>query len=206
MPSDTRAVVRLISERLVERGYSRSKPNVFTRPTPTSGIVSWVGLNLAKRRGVVEVNPMVGVRHGPVEALVAELCEATDDHVVPPTAALNVGYLTPHGRYECFLFDGVRTDEIVAHALVDKVDGVATTFASENERLEGLVQTLKTKPLMPEQTAYRLPVALLLMGKSEDARIAVDLKLREIGARSDPAAVRFRTFAERLRAHGAPTG
>ena len=109
MASDSKSVMKLLSDKLTEKDYRRAKPGIFIR-NDGQKVLSWVGLNQAKRGGFVETNPVVGVRHQAIEALVAELNGEPFDEVVPPTAAMNVGYILASDRYQCFVFDGIRPD------------------------------------------------------------------------------------------------
>jgi hypothetical protein len=84
--------------------------------------------------------------------------------------------------------------------LTNTVLSAGTRFLHENEDLTGLINTLSTsKRLNPEQTAYRLPVALFLAGSADEAVEALDARLGQIAGRMDPAGTRYVTFAARLR-------
>lgn len=52
---------------------------------------------------------------------------------------------------------------------------------------------------MPEQLAYRIPVALCLLDDAAQVSTYLRNKLNEIGARTDPAAVRYKAFAQRVK-------
>ena len=197
--TDMQTVMRLLANRLVASGYRKSKLGIFIK-TGGPGLLMWLGLNRAKRSGLVEINPVVGIRHQGVEGLVAELNGEKADQVVPATAAMNVGYLSQADRYREFLFGGGRPDDEVASELTNTVLSAGTRFLHENEDLTGLINTLSTsKRLNPEQTAYRLPVALFLAGSADEAVEALYARLGQIAGRMDPAGTRYVTFAARLR-------
>ena len=199
MSTDMQKVMKLLEERLVANGYRKSKFGIFIK-SGGAGLLMWLGLNRAKRSGLVEINPVVGIRHQRVEGLVAELNGEKADQVVPATAAMNVGYLSRADRYQAFLFGEGRPDDEVASELTNAVLSAGRHFLQENEDLTGLINTLSTsKKLNPEQTAYRLPVALFLAGRADEAVQALDAKLGQIAGRMDPAGTRYVTFAARLR-------
>lgn len=197
-----------LAERLASEGFRKVKPGVFVR-AHTPGVLSWVGLNHARRGASVEINPVVGVRHQVLERVLAELNQEDFDEAVPPTAAMNVGYILPADQYVAFIFDGSSSDRVLVENVIEAILTSVREFVDRNVELSALAETLATsKRLLPEQTAYRLPTALLLAGKIEAACEATDRKLKNIGARSDPAATRYIAFARRLneRARGPDPG
>jgi len=199
VPTDMQTVVKLLKDRLVANEYRKAKLGIFIK-SGGPGLLMWLGLNRAKRSGLVEINPVVGIRHQDVEALVAELNGEKADQVVPATAAMNVGYLTQADRYQAFLFGEGRPDDEVASELTDAVLSAGRRFLYENEDLTGLINTLSTsKRLNPEQTAYRLPVALFLAERVDEAAQALDAKVGQIASKADPASLRYMAFAGRLK-------
>ena len=199
MASSAKIVMKFLEERFVALGYRKVGPAIFVRFQQPK-VLSWVGLNQAKRQGSIEINPMVGVRNQDVESLVADLNEEPFNPYIPPTAALNVGYLTDQKKYMAFFFDGTRADEGIVADLVTLVNEVASNFLTENASLAGLIETIKTSNrLIPEQVAYRLPVALSLAGLNDEASSVLEAKVVDIGGRTDPAAVRYLAFARRFK-------
>jgi hypothetical protein len=198
--TDMKTVIKVLTDRLVANGYRKSKLGIFVKPGGV-GLLMWLGLNRAKRSGLVDINPVVGIRHQGVEDLVAELSGRKADQVIPPTAAMNVGYLSQANRYQAFVFGEGRPDDEVASELTNAVLSAGSRLLHENEDMAGLISTLSTsKNLIPDQTAYRLPVALFIAGRGGEATRALDVNLGEIAGRTDPSASRYVVFAERLKA------
>jgi hypothetical protein len=200
--SITKAAFGLVEDRLAALGFKKRKPGILSSPI-SDDTIGWVGLNKAirGRSGALDINPVVGVRNQRVEQLVAELVGDAFDDLIPPTVAGNVGYLFPAHRYLVFTFSESGSNEEVADGLCDAVKAHGLPFMKKMVDLRNLVETMQTTRLgMPEQLNYRIPVGLWLLNEADKAKAFVAAKLSEIGTRSDPAALRYKSFAARLNA------
>jgi hypothetical protein len=150
--------------------------------------------------GVVEINPVVGVRNQRVERLVAELSCEQFDELSPFSAGANVGYLSPQSKYRPFIFtEGMPLDGPVDQ-LVDAVRVYGLPFIHSNVSLVTLLETMRSKRFAIQFVAvYRIPVALYLLGKSAEADAFLDDELAKLGTEADPAAERFRSFARHFK-------
>lgn len=200
--SITKTAFGLVEDRLAGLGFKKRKPGILSSPI-SDDTVGWVGLNKAirGRNGALDLNPVVGVRNQRIEQLVAELAEDALDDLIPPTVAGNVGYLSPAHRYQVFTFSESASNDEVADRLCGAVKVHGLPFMKKMVDLRSLVETMQTTRLgMPEQLNYRIPVGLWLLQEAEKAKAFVAAKLSEIGTRTDPAALRYKSFAARLSA------
>jgi hypothetical protein len=199
----TKVVLREVEQGLADVGFERRRPRIVVRNCGAD-VLGTVGLNVAIQRGggILEVNPVVGVRHQQIERLVATLTGDAFDEVVPPTLAGNVGYLSPQNRYVAFLFSETAEIEQVASQLCDAVATHGIAFIEKMTGVAELVHAMQTVRFgIPFVTDYRIPVGLALLGQHEEAQRFLARKIVELGTRSDPEAVRFRGFADMTAAH-----
>jgi hypothetical protein len=195
----TRSVVTRVQQELGALGF-RSRKGILTLNVQV-GVIGTVGLNKARGHGlgVLEVNPVVGIRNQNIERLVAELCEDAFDEVIPPTLAGNIGYLSPANHYLPFLFRQDGDIGGTARELCEAVKLFGLPFINECSDLLALVHAMQTARFgIPSVTDYRLPVGLWLLGEHIKAKAFLAARVEDIGARKDPAAIRYMRFAERL--------
>jgi len=195
-------VLSQVQERIISLGF-RKRKHAFSLSV-SEDVVGFLGLNQAtggRGPGVLEINPVVGVRNQRVERLVAELVGEPFDDLIPASAAANVGYLSPYSKYLPFIFtDGFPIDG-PADQLVEAVRTYGLPFIHFNVPLHALVETMQSTRFAIQVVAvYRIPVALHLLGRNGEADSFVNNELVKLGPRTDPAAERFRTFANRFEA------
>ena len=182
-------------------GFQKRQSAILTIPLDADSF-GWIGLNRATGRGsgVLEINPVVGIRNQAVERLLADLVGEPFNELTPPTLAGNVGYLSPDNRYVAFLFGSFGDVQQSVERLCSMVQNHGLPFCRDNVELLKLVSSmLSTRFGVPEQLNYRIPVACFLAGERLMAMSALDARLDDIGSRADPAALRYRAFAQRLR-------
>lgn len=196
--SRVREVVR---EDLAGLGFKKRAGDIFTRNI-NSEVLGWLGLNRATkgRLGVLEINPVVGVRHQPTERLLAELREEKFHAYVPPTLSVHLGYLMPERKYTPWLFPEGEDPAKQASSMIQAVSESGVSFMDENATLESMVATMKASGFgIPEQQHFRLPVMYYLMGQKGRAEEYIESQLNELGERDDLAAEYYRSFAKVLR-------
>ena len=74
----------------------RSGGEIFTTEV-AAGILGWLGLNrglVGSNDAVIEINPVVGIRHQEIERIVAELKGVKFHGYAPPTVSVHLGYVT----------------------------------------------------------------------------------------------------------------
>jgi len=194
------SAIECVRPLLAAAGFRKRTGEVFTTEVAPD-VLGWLGLNTVTRHlptGQMEVNPIVGVRHQRIEQLVAELCGEKPHAYNPPTLSVSVGYLLPERRYRCWHLGGSDT-MAVAEDMVRTIVVHAVPFMQEMADRGELVHGLKGKFGIEGLRNYRIPVARLLGGDPAGAVEHLDHSLAKQGVRTDPAALRFRAFAEALR-------
>lgn len=183
---------------LASAGFKKRSGEVYTRQV-TGDVLGWLGLNKAVNRqdGLLEVNPVVGVRHQALERVVADLlCEKFHEYA-PPTVSVHLGYVMPEHRYRPWLFGGDMSVQEVIGEMVGAILSYGVPFMERLSALTAVVASMSdSKVGIADQLAFRRPVGYLLLGDDKGAREALGSWLERIGDRQDLAAKRFRSFAE----------
>lgn len=194
-------VFALLEEGLESLGFRKKKAR-FTLLV-SEDVLGRVGLNKAttgRGRGVVEINPVIGVHNLRVGRLVAELVREEFDESGLWLAQANVGYLSPASEYVPYLFVEGTSPDRLADQLVDAVKTYGLPFIHSNVPLPTLLETMRSARFgSPFSRDYGIPVALYLLDRNSEAEAFLSDELAKIGARTDPAAQRFQGFASRLR-------
>jgi hypothetical protein len=190
-----------LAERLLpEFGFRRRQAGLFTTDLSES-VLGWLGLNATSRKtgGLLLVNPVVGIRHQPIEQIVAELRQERPHAYQPPTISLPLGSLRASQQaipWACASRDEIRP---TLEDMIEALQLVGIPFMKTHAQLERLANRLQRQDVgVPEFVAYRLPVALVLLGEFDKCKGEIENWLEHISARSDPAAEEFRRFACRL--------
>lgn len=183
-------------DRLLDAGFRKRSGDIFTRPV-TDEILGWLGLNRAASRQspLVEVNPVVGVRHQAVESMVSDLLGEKPHGYAPPTLSISLGYVMPARSYQPWVFTVDTPVESVADDLVAAVTKYGVPYIEHHDSLAAIVQAMSGGAGFREHNVFRLPVGYLLLGELEKARQAITASIDEIGQRQDLAAQRFRAFS-----------
>jgi hypothetical protein len=181
-------------------GFRKRGGDVYTRQVARD-VLGWLGLNRAVNRGdgLLEVNPVVGVRHQELERVVANLLGQRFHEYTPPTVSVHLGYVMPEGRYRPWIFGGDVPVRDVAAEMVDAIVAYGARFMDDRASLEAIVESMSdSRAGIAEQLALRRPVGYLLLGEPGRAREAVRASLDRLGDREDLAAERFRGFVSEL--------
>lgn len=172
-------------------------------------LLGWVGLNRAEDRGEDQllVHPVLGLRHQSVEREVARLCGERFHPYLPPTIGAPLSQLVKRGGDYLFKEGEERRLDRQVKKMVDAIAAYAFPFFRAHASLESLAAALQSgKYDIADQVAYRLPVALALLGRHAEAQDTVRASLANLGNRKDLAAQRFRTFADAFTAHSPAVG
>ena len=195
-----RRAIEACSANLTTIGFKKRAGTVYTCPV-TDDVVGFLGLNSAGNRpsGPFEINPVVGVRHQPLERVVAELSGRKPHSYVPPSISTPLGYLMPESRYQAWLFGDLESVEANSASLVAAVSDWGTPYIRGNDSLEKIVATLSTtKHPAGDPAMMRVAAGLALLGDSTQARRTVEKDLDDLRDRDDMAATYYRSFGEAL--------
>ena len=107
-------------------------------------ILGWLGLNRAASRQspLVEVNPVIGVRHVAVESIVAELLGEKPHGYASPTLSVSLGYVMPVRSYQAWVFTVDTPVESVADDLVAAVTEYGIPYFEHHDSLAAIVQAM----------------------------------------------------------------
>lgn len=197
-----RAVFQSVQARLASLGF-RSREEGILALSIAEDALGLVGLNYAtsgRGPGVLEINPVIGVKNQSVDQLVAELECRPFDLVSPFSVRTNVGYLSPQSKYLPFLFSNGGPIDGTVDELVEAVRMYGLPFIHSNASLSSLLGTMRGgRFTIPDVVIYRIPVALYIMGSNAEADVYMEEQLVNLGPRTDEAADRFRSFTVRFR-------
>jgi hypothetical protein len=197
-------VFALAAEQLARIGFQKRKTDIFTVAL-NEEVIGWLGMNKALyHEGVLQINPVVGVRHQELESHLSALLDQKPHQYIPASLSTNVGYLMPEEKYAAWSFQEGEDCKTLVTQMVATVDEFGRSFMEQNATLESIYNTLlnSKRGTPPDPLDYRIAVASVILGKRTEAESFVDKKLREIGGRSDEAAEWFRKFATKLRERG----
>jgi len=196
-------VFLLTAAELSKTGWKKRRPGILTLDTHDESI-GWLGLNTAHYRGgILKINPVIGVRHQRLEQLVAEFSGMKPHQYIPPSVSTNAGYLMPEKKYRVWSFQEGGNCEASVAEMAGAIEKFGRPFIQHNSHLVALHNALLSskRGTPPDPRDYRIAVASLLLGRRTEAEEFLDVRLREIGNRSDPAAEWFKMFSTQLRAH-----
>src|SRR5207244_11481528 len=131
---------------------------IFTIPR-ISEAIEWRGLNIATQgRGpcVLEINPVVGVRHQELERLVSEPSGIKAHEYIPPSIGTNGGYLMPEKKYKPWLFQERGEYEALVAGMVSTVEKFGRPFMERDAELSILYETMRELGVADDFN-YRLP-------------------------------------------------
>lgn len=178
--------------------FRRRREGLYTVETAPH-VLGWLGLNTSYfgKGAVLEINPVIGVRHQSVERLVADLQGVEFHPYLPCSVSSPLGYLMPASEFLVWAFQrGVD----VGPPAADMARAVLTyglQFMRETLTLPQLLRRIEDN--QGNQLEYRLPVVLMLLGQKERAASAIDAHLARIGSQDNPYTVAYRSFARNVR-------
>ncbi len=190
-------VTEVLERTLLKSGLRKRSAQVFTRDIAKE-MLGWVGLNRAVNRqdGRLELNPVIGVRHERVEALVAKLSGVKYHAFTPPTLSTPLGYLMPNKEYKAWLFESGADNVLRVNRLVEAVRTWGYSFMEANRTLPDLIETMVQSGFgYPHQNAYRIPVGYQLIGETRKAEDYINKHINALSTRNDLAADYYRAFA-----------
>lgn len=174
-------------------------------------MIGWLALGSGTRslpKGIVEVWPVIGIRHQGVERIVAEIRGDRFHPYVPPTVSKPLGYLMPAHRWTTWAVDtsdGCANSMSAIGDLVNAVRHHGLSFMRRHGNLHGICALMEELPAW-QPWFYRRPVAWLLAGDLARAQSSLQDALGRVGDADQGAVQEFRRFAALLEPGLAPGG
>ena len=189
-------VLATVRSRLEAEGFRRVDRDEIYLLNLDDDAKGWLSLSSDMENGAVEISPKVGVRHERLHAAVDKLLERAAG--TEPSVSRLLGYLMPQQSANLvWRFESSETLDTQARDLVAAIVTTGRPFMAAHADLEQLIDSLRDA--VPwEYSQMRIPVALALLGRREEAEDFVRDELAKARSRTDPAAETFREFARRF--------
>ena len=130
------------AEELSRSGFQKRRADIFTVALDEE-VVGWLGLNKALHRGgVLQINPVVGVRHQKLESRLAELLGQKPHQYVPASISTNIGYLMPEREYVTWSFQENTSCEAPIAEMAAAIAKFARPWMKQNAILAALYSAL----------------------------------------------------------------
>jgi hypothetical protein len=192
-----------IFDSLRDLGFHRHASRIHTLDI-SSEKLGWLGLNTASRKrptGETLLYPVVGVRDQVIERHVAAGQGRPFHRYLPPTVSVPLRSLLPAGpAFEWVLGRSEDSDTAVVDDLADCLLRYAMPYYAQQSDPHEMATTLEAMWVNWQDSAYRWPIALWMLGDSKAADGALTKVVASLGRRDDLAAREVREFAECIRA------
>lgn len=180
-----REVCRLAEEPLRAKGMRKHKQGIFTREI-NEDVNGVVGFNCATKGGL-SINPIIGVRHEPLERLLAELKGCDFIPYNADTIAFPIGYLSKPKDYKRWYFEQGRDNAVTVANMLDEITTVGFGYMEANQTIEAMCERIaKDGHFMMNSDVYQLPVGYLMLGRFDEAERVVREYLAKIAAHKRP--------------------
>lgn len=162
----------------------------------TSG---WIGLNVAHRASILEINQVVGIVDQRIEKLMDSL-----EHYrtgLPNTWMTSIGYLLPAQRYDPLLMGEVSDIEPELDRLMGMLNEYALPTMRRLSDIAELSRQLEPMNSIPANLrCWYSPAAAYLARDYDTAAARLDRELSILAGSDGREAEEYRRFAEKLRA------
>jgi hypothetical protein len=195
-----KALISQIQQSLVLAGLKKRSQNEFTTELNSDeiGLVNVSLFNSAE--GIISVHPSAGVRHQPLEKLVAEL-SGQDFHAYrPATIGASIGYLTPERRYITFDFAPSDDYTVGVQKIVDAIEYDGYRWMQAHQTLDAILEEILAsyRFITRDAARLRLPIIYYLKKDFSAASHLVKKGLAEIGDTKGPVSDQYRCLANSL--------
>ena len=188
-----REVLPITRSLLSEHGFTRDREGIYIRSI-VPGFDFWLGLQRAHRGSALEIFPVVGLRSLDIERLVQELL---DKPVFQPTLITSLRSVSPSPFKECIISSLI--DMACIHDLVRGVEEHAMPIFSGLANLTAITECIAARRFIHNENAHvRLPIALFMLGRVEEAKSACRGFVRSLDGTLGPAAESYRRFSEKF--------
>jgi hypothetical protein len=183
---------------LRKHGFVAKRRGVLLRPGGGGAASGWLGLNLATwgLPDKLQVNPVVGVRHLPVERALVELAGWA-----PPIPSVSrpLGYLMPDRTFRQWDFAAGGNWAAVAGDLADAVATYGQPFIEKWSDWETFSSEVEGAGLLLDVEKFIvLPIVAAIDGDRARAERLIQQELDRVGGSSDAYAKSFREFARKF--------
>jgi hypothetical protein len=147
------------------------------------------------------VGPSVGIRHQPLERLVAELVGEKFHPYLSGTKTCPLGHVPPYKELLWFDFPVDIDVRQRVNEMFTIIKETAIPWMKRHRSLESFIEDLQTYRFASRDSVrVRLPAAYYLNNQYYLARSLVTKGLEEVGEQSGPVSDQYRRFAEALSA------
>lgn len=189
--------IDLVTQDLSDLGFKKRQREILTCDLNEESI-GWIGLNHGIGEGIVSINPVIGIRHQPLEKLVAEISGDKFHPYLPPTISTPLGSFLPKNQYPLWEFaegcDNYKTEK----DMIRKIKKCAIPFMRSHATFETMVPLLIEDRLAPSelQVMKRIPAAYYLAGQKKMANKVLKSELKEFAGENHPAAQEYRQYVK----------
>lgn len=145
-------------DRMTGAGWRKRTGDIYTHDLG-DGFHAWVGLNRASKHHPLKINPVVGLRYGPLERLLADIAGAASP--TSATIARPVGYLTPGNSFLQLQVTEPGDAGRAADELHELVQTYGLPFARQHASTEALLTALRAGGDVPNPDRTRLLIPAL---------------------------------------------
>lgn len=183
---------------LKQYGFIAKRRGLLLQPREDKSVTGWLGLNLATwgLPAKLQINPVVGVRHLPLERVLVELAGWP-----APVACVSqpLGYMTPQNTFVQWEFSAGDDLAVKAEDLAAAVATHGQPFIEKWAKWKTFSSEISDSGLLLEnQRSIVLPLVAALNGNRDAANSLVRIELDRIGDALDAYSRAYREFARKF--------
>jgi hypothetical protein len=195
-----KTMLKDIQDQLLGLGFKKCKWQIYTLSLANEEVIGWLGLNTGTHRSdsALSINPMIGVRHQEIEALVAKLTGRLAHRCIPPTIVHNLTHDMPPREHPFWYCIPGEDNSQEIDVMVTAINTYGRQFIERDWSLDVLIKTVQKNPQLGNYREYIVPVGLGMLERVGDAEAFIGSELKRINGRTDEAADDYRKFAVNL--------
>lgn len=179
-------------------GFVPKRRGLLLKPGKSKAVTGWLGLNLStwELPAKIQINPVVGVRHVPLEAALVELAGW-----VAPVASVTrpLGYLMPQKTFLQWDVLANGDFEAVGRDIATSVAEFGQPFIDHWSDWETYSSEIGDSGLLLDvQRHFVLPIVAAINGDRGSAEQLIQNELARVGDSRDAYADKYHEFAERF--------
>ncbi|GLZ62320.1 hypothetical protein [Micromonospora sp. NBRC 107095] len=181
-------------------GFVPKRRGILLQPRGVKDVTGWLGLNLATWAlpAKMQINPVVGVRHVPLEKALVELADWK-----APVACVSkpLGYLMPRNTFAQWDFPAGGDLVAIAEDLAAAVAGFGQPFIDKWANWDTFSEGVTDAGLLLDnQKLFVLPLVAAINGDRRRAESLIEQELDRIDDAPDVYSKSYRLFAEKFAA------